>query len=80
MRNRFPGICYRCGKRCEANDGHFERQKWRPRYEPRARPRSVWLIQHARCAIEYRGTCHVHPSMPKWVHELRGPPEAGDAA
>ena len=43
MRNKFPGVCYRCGKWCEAGDGHFERlgQSWR--------------VQHASCAIEHRG-------------------------
>lgn len=42
MRNRFPGICYRCGELVEAGAGHFERHN------------SEWRTQHAVCAIEYR--------------------------
>ena len=44
MRNRYPGICYRCSQRVEAGDGHFERHK------------GGWRTQHAECAIAYRGT------------------------
>ena len=44
MRNKHPGICYRCGKNVAAGDGHFERFG------------SSWRLQHATCAIEYRGT------------------------
>ena len=44
MRNRYPGVCYRCGKSVAANEGHFERQNGR------------WLVQHASCAITFRGT------------------------
>lgn len=25
MRNKYPGTCYRCGKRVEAGQGHFEK-------------------------------------------------------
>lgn len=46
MRNRHPGTCYRCGRRVEAGEGHFERFK------------GGWRVQHANCAIEYRGTDH----------------------
>jgi hypothetical protein len=49
MRNKFPGVCYRCGKTVEPWKGHFERIKggsWGNR----------WRIQHAECAIKYRGT------------------------
>lgn len=42
MRNRHPGICYRCGKPVAAGDGHFERHK------------GGWRVQHATCAIEAR--------------------------
>lgn len=42
MRNKFPGVCYRCGQRVEAGDGHFERHD------------RGWRTQHATCAIEYR--------------------------
>ena len=57
MRNIFPGICYRCGKVCKRNEGHFERasksqaKKWN-----RYRMEQIWLLQHAECAITYRGT------------------------
>lgn len=44
MRNKYPGTCYRCGKRVEAGDGHFERFG------------GGWRTQHATCAIEFRGT------------------------
>lgn len=27
MRNRYPGTCYVCNKRVEAQQGHFERKK-----------------------------------------------------
>ncbi len=42
MRNRFPGICYRCKKYCASGQGHFERY------------RGGWRVQHASCAIEYK--------------------------
>lgn len=44
MRNQYPGTCYRCGHRVEAGEGHFERMQ------------GGWRIQHAGCAIQYRGT------------------------
>ena len=43
MRNRFPGICYRCGGWVAAGEGHFERMG------------RIWRTQHATCAIQYRG-------------------------
>ena len=43
MRNKFPGTCYRCGERVEANEGHFERFG------------HGWRTQHADCAIIWRG-------------------------
>jgi hypothetical protein len=56
MRNKYPGICYRCGKRVEAGEGHFEgygtrcsRRKFRQKI-------TRWRVQHAECAIKYRGT------------------------
>ncbi len=48
MRNRFPGICYRCGGPVAAGDGHFEKV-------PGSRP-TRWRTQHADCAIQHRGT------------------------
>lgn len=44
MRNKFPGICYRCGFNVAAGEGHFERAK------------NGWRVQHAECAITHRGT------------------------
>lgn len=44
MRNQYPGTCYRCGKHCAAGEGHFERVG------------RTWRVQHASCAIKYRGT------------------------
>lgn len=44
-RNRYPGTCYRCGQRVEPGDGHFERV-----------PEGGWRVQHAGCAIRWRGT------------------------
>ena len=31
MRNKYPGVCYKCGKLVETGKGHFERHKagWR---------------------------------------------------
>lgn len=43
MRNRYAGTCYRCGKLCAAGDGHFERFG------------GGFRVQHAECAIKYRG-------------------------
>lgn len=44
MRNRYPGICYRCQKPVGVGEGHFERF------------RGGWRTQHADCAIKCRGT------------------------
>lgn len=44
MRNQYPGTCYRCGQHVEAGAGHFERFF------------GQWRVQHATCAIQYRGT------------------------
>lgn len=45
MRNRYAGICYRCGVKVEPYDGHFEKVKG---------TKNTWRTQHASCAIEYR--------------------------
>lgn len=45
MRNRFPGTCYRCNTHVPAGAGHFERSE-----------KGGWKVQHAECAIKYRGT------------------------
>lgn len=44
MRNKFPGICYRCGKPVAKGEGHFEKIKGPVK----------WRTQHASCAIENR--------------------------
>jgi hypothetical protein len=49
MRNKFPGICYRCGQRVEAGKGHFEKVIGA---ESRGEPK--WRTQHAECAIKAR--------------------------
>lgn len=48
MRNKYAGTCYRCGKRVEVGEGHFEKTA------------TGWRTQHASCAIKYRGTDHGH--------------------
>ena len=42
MRNKYPGICYRCGNMVEKGDGHFERHNGK------------WRTQHADCAIKHK--------------------------
>ncbi|WP_157261140.1 hypothetical protein [Paenibacillus wynnii] len=44
MRNKYPGVCYRCGQWVDAGKGHFERYS------------GQFRVQHAECAIKYRGT------------------------
>lgn len=44
MRNKYPGYCYRCGTYVKKGEGHFERSY------------GSWRLQHADCAIKYRGT------------------------
>lgn len=40
MRNKYAGICYRCGKAVGVGEGHFERYK------------GGWRTQHANCCIK----------------------------
>lgn len=47
-RNKYSGICYRCGKLVETGEGHFELVKMESV--------NYWKTQHADCAIKYRGT------------------------
>lgn len=56
MRNKYPGICYRCGKRVEPGEGHFE--GYGKRFPGRKFRQNIsrWRVQHAECAIKYRGT------------------------
>jgi hypothetical protein len=58
MRNKYPGICYRCQKAVAVGDGHFERFK------------NGWRTQHASCAIEFRGTPDPEreAEQDKWLH------------
>jgi hypothetical protein len=42
MRNKYPGICYKCGKQVEKGQGHFERYK------------GGWRTIHAECVFEQR--------------------------
>jgi hypothetical protein len=46
-RNQYPGPCYRCNRMVGAGAGHYERH------------RGDWRVQHADCAIAYRGKSHV---------------------
>ena len=46
MRNRFPGICYRCHKPVAKGEGHFEKERG-------TRP-TQWRVQHAACCIKAR--------------------------
>lgn len=51
MRNSYPGVCYRCKEEeVKSGDGHFEII---PKKE---RVKSRWRLQHAHCAIIFRGT------------------------
>lgn len=56
MRNKYPGTCYRCGKHCAAGDGHFEKIGSRQWKKWGLLSSSRFLVQHANCAIKYRGT------------------------
>ncbi len=42
MRNKYPGMCYRCNKMVGSWQGHFERYQ------------GGWRTQHADCAIKAR--------------------------
>lgn len=44
MRNKFGGTCYRCQEYVTPGDGHFELF------------RGQFRVQHASCAIKFRGT------------------------
>jgi hypothetical protein len=54
MRNDYPGICYRCKKTVNAREGHFELIPWKERVEKKIFQK--WRLQHAKCAIYFRGT------------------------
>lgn len=57
MRNRYAGICYRCGKKVEPNQGHFERYL------------GHWRVQHANCAIENRVVRYFDKEKKRWIRE-----------
>jgi len=59
MRNKHPGTCYRCGQWVKAGDGHFEKvtKSNIAKLGPAVRGKR-WLLQHAECAIEHRGSSH----------------------
>ena len=58
MRNSFPGVCYRCGKHVAPKEGHFERvtQIQATRWNKPRKLLGNWILQHATCAIQFRGT------------------------
>jgi hypothetical protein len=43
VRNKHGGTCYRCNGWCDPGEGHFERF------------RGGWRVQHATCAVEFKG-------------------------
>jgi hypothetical protein len=74
MRNRFGGSCYRCGKYVEAGAGHFEALA-----ASRA-TKTKWRVQHAECAIFYRGTDHQYDKPETWNRQMQLPLELPDAS
>ena len=46
MRNKYPGICYFCGKVVEKGRGHFERRG--------SGPNPNWATIHAECVFIQR--------------------------
>lgn len=57
MRNKFPGTCYRCGEHVAAGEGHFEYENAPGLRWPQGQFQRNWpLVQHAACAITFRGT------------------------
>ena len=42
MRNKHPGICYKCGKFVAKNEGHFERHN------------KGWRVIHVECVFQQR--------------------------
>lgn len=55
MRNKYPGICYRCGGRVDPGAGFFEkigpdqRRKWPAIF-------GTWHVQHDHCCSLFGGT------------------------
>lgn len=56
-RNKFEGQCIRCGRSVRPGQGHFERvgRIQKAKYGALVDGKS-WIVQHASCAIESRGT------------------------
>ncbi len=54
MRNAYSGICYRCKLKVNPYEGHFEHINRDERLKYKIT--SKWRLQHADCAIKYRGT------------------------
>jgi len=42
MRNKYKGVCYRCGKIVEVGEGFFERHN------------KSWRVQHIECANKHK--------------------------
>lgn len=57
MRNKYAGVCYRCGKQVNPGEGHFEKvQQVHYKKHGDLLRGEKWLTQHSDCAIKYRGT------------------------
>jgi hypothetical protein len=77
MRNEFAAPCYRCGQTCAPGEGHFEKVSRSQRKKWGKYITEKWLVQHAGCAIEYRGTDYHYKYRPigevfKTAEELFG--------
>jgi len=59
VRNKYPGLCYRCHKWVAKGEGHFERYKGR------------WRTQHASCCIVYRDLKYQEPT-PELIGQTNG--------
>lgn len=49
MRNRYAGMCYRCGKHVPEGAGHFERHQ------------GGWRVQHASCVLKHKALPAIKP-------------------
>ncbi len=57
MSNRYPGICYRCGRTVLPGEGVFEKVSKMSRKKWPELPRTLrWQTQHHDCAVRFRGT------------------------
>lgn len=56
--NKYPGTCFRCGKRVEAGDGLFQfGDGTRPWPWPQHRmQQNLPLVEHVTCNVIYNGT------------------------